>query len=100
MRIAKDILSGINESNESHNVCSIEQQAVRKTIISCYNLNDVVLVAGKGHEENILIGDTIDALYSERAFVDALFNQDVFANQEASRMISSNIIRTSACNGR
>ena len=71
--IANDILSGIKESKKV-TVLLDREQAVRKTL-SHAKPNDVVLVAGKGHEENILIGDTI-VPYSERALVKSLFEQE------------------------
>ena len=69
--IATDILAGCQHA-EKITVMLDRQQAVLATLAKA-KVNDVVLLAGKGHENNIIIGDKI-ITYSERATVASFYD--------------------------
>ena len=70
--IIRDILSGC-QYIEKITVTLDRQQAVLSTL-SLAKIDDIVLLAGKGHEENILIGDT-KVSYNERDVVSHYFQK-------------------------
>jgi len=72
MSIINDILAGLT-SNATYEVIVDREQAVIATLNKA-NHDDVVLLAGKGHEDYIILGkDKID--YNERQVVMNFFNQ-------------------------
>lgn len=68
--IINDILSGI-ENTDDITIVLDREEAVQQTI-KLANADDVVLLAGKGHENYIVIGDKKIA-YDERALVKQLY---------------------------
>jgi UDP-N-acetylmuramoyl-L-alanyl-D-glutamate--2,6-diaminopimelate ligase len=70
--IVKDILSGCQHT-ESIRIILDREEAV-KTVLQEANINDIVLLAGKGHEEGIVIKQQKIA-YNERQFVKALYQE-------------------------
>ncbi len=72
MAIIEDVLAGLDEKNHV-NVIIDRKQAVLDTLAKAQP-NDVVLLAGKGHEDYIILGhEKID--YNERQVV-----QDFYTN--------------------
>jgi len=74
MSIIDDVLVGLNEDSQ-FNVIVDRKQAVLETLAKA-NENDVVLLAGKGHEDYIVLGnEKID--YNERQVVKDFFENIV-----------------------
>ena len=72
MAIISDILSGLSRQEKSQVIVNREQAVL--TTLSNAKQGDVVLLAGKGHENYILLGkDKVD--YNERQVVQAFFTQ-------------------------
>lgn len=79
MAIIEDVLAGLTEKNQV-SVIVDRKQAVLDTLAKAQG-NDVVLLAGKGHEDYIILGcDKID--YNERQVV-----QDFYANAQKSSVV-------------
>jgi UDP-N-acetylmuramoyl-L-alanyl-D-glutamate--2,6-diaminopimelate ligase len=72
--IVSSILSGCNHP-EKITVMLDRKQAVSSTLSSA-GPNDIVLLAGKGHEHTIQIGDEIIE-YNERQLVMSIFNKNI-----------------------
>jgi UDP-N-acetylmuramoyl-L-alanyl-D-glutamate--2,6-diaminopimelate ligase len=70
--IVADILSGCQQVDKI-TVILDRQQAALATLTLAKN-DDIVLLAGKGHEENIIIGDN-KVFYNERDVVNSFFQQ-------------------------
>jgi len=71
MSIIEDILAGLNDASTA-TVIENRKQAVLDTLAKA-QVNDVVLLAGKGHEDYIILGhDKID--YNERQIVKDFFD--------------------------
>jgi len=69
--IIEDVLAGLNDECQV-NVIVDRKQAVLETLAKAHS-NDVVLLAGKGHEDYIILGnDKID--YNERQVVKSFFD--------------------------
>ncbi len=72
--IANDILSGC-QFPEKVDVMLDRKQAVSKVVTQA-SPQDVILLAGKGHEKNIIIGNDV-LPYDERALVHAIYHNEV-----------------------
>ncbi|MBO9491070.1 UDP-N-acetylmuramoyl-L-alanyl-D-glutamate--2,6-diaminopimelate ligase [Endozoicomonas sp. G2_1] len=76
--IVSDIQGGITNLNKV-SVCYDRSQAVRQTI-ACSNAGDIILLAGKGHETSIILGEQV-LPYDERALVAELYQQSQSSQQ-------------------
>lgn len=72
MSIIEDILMGLNEQSQAR-VIVHRKQAVLETLAKA-QANDVVLLAGKGHEDYIMLGNEKIA-YNERQVVKRFFDE-------------------------
>jgi UDP-N-acetylmuramoyl-L-alanyl-D-glutamate--2,6-diaminopimelate ligase len=73
MSIIEDVLAGLNDKCQV-NIIVDRKQAVLETLAKA-QLNDVVLLAGKGHEDYIILGsEKID--YNERDVVKQFFDNE------------------------
>lgn len=72
MNIINDVVAGLNKNSEV-NIIADRKQAVLETLAKARS-NDVVLLAGKGHEDYIILGNE-KINYNEREVVKDFFNQ-------------------------
>ena len=75
--IANDILAGCQHAEKIALILD-RKQAVLSTLAQAKN-NDIVLLAGKGHEDYIIIGEQ-QLYYDERAVVSEFFQQQIKKN--------------------
>lgn len=80
--IVSDIQGGITNLNKV-SVCYDRSQAVRQTIDRS-NAGDIILLAGKGHETSIILGEQV-LPYDERALVAELYQQSQSSQQLSER---------------
>ena len=66
--IVDDILAGLNKNNKSNTTVILDRQQAVLSTLSKAKENDMVLLAGKGHEDYIIIGNEKIA-YNEREVV-------------------------------
>lgn len=70
--IANDILSGIHDTQKVQ--VELDRQAAIKMAVSQSSKEDLILVAGKGHEDYQIIGTT-KIKYDERQFINKLYSE-------------------------
>ena len=80
--IVSDIQGGITNLGKV-SVCYDRSQAVRQTIDRS-NAGDIILLAGKGHETSIILGEQV-LPYDERALVAELYQQSQSSQQLSER---------------
>lgn len=74
--IIKDILSGIDTSNENYIIMENRREAIYKAI-ELANTNDLVIIAGKGHEDYQIIGTTKHHFDDKEVAKEAIENKNI-----------------------
>lgn len=74
--IIKDILSGIDRSNENYITMENRREAIYKAI-ELANINDLVIIAGKGHEDYQIIGTTKHHFDDKEVAKEAIENKNI-----------------------